>query len=167
MRPVSRTRPIDAREDACRSSYRFPPGSGLDYDSTRDHTFVKVAAADTGASALMEDHLKREFALGLHLHRQHAETFYILAGAVNFHVDDDWMAAPGACVHIPPGVLHALDLPVGGTARCLMIFLPAGFDQFLAELAGLSKAQMADDALMDALNTKDEIINLGDAPQRP
>jgi hypothetical protein len=30
--------------------YRFvPPGSGLDYDWTRDHTFVKVAAADTGA----------------------------------------------------------------------------------------------------------------------
>ena len=48
-----------------------------------------------------------------------------------------------------------------------MNFLPAGFDQFLAELAGLSKAQMADHALMDALNTKDEIINLGDVPSRP
>ena len=106
----------------------------------------------------MEDHLKREFALGLHLHRQHAETFYILAGAVNFHIYGVWMAAAGACVHIPPGVLHALDLPVGGTARCLMNFLPAGFDQFLAELAGLSKAHMADDALMDALNTKYDII---------
>jgi hypothetical protein len=43
--------------------YRFvPPGGGLDYDWTRDHTFVKVAAADTGgAYALMEDNLKREF----------------------------------------------------------------------------------------------------------
>ena len=31
--------------------YRFvPPGSGLDYDSTRDHSFVKVAAADTGGA---------------------------------------------------------------------------------------------------------------------
>ena len=53
--------------------YRFvPPGGGPNYDWTRDHTFVKVAAADTGgAYALMEDNLKREFALGLHLHRQH------------------------------------------------------------------------------------------------
>ena len=48
-----------------------------------------------------------------------------------------------------------------------MIFQPAGFDQFLAELAGLSEAQMADDALIDALNTKYDIINLGDVPPRP
>ena len=90
--------------------YRFvPPGGGRNYDWTRDHTFVKVAAADSGgAYALMEDNLKREFALGLHLHRQHAEAFYILDGPVNFHIDGDWMAAaPGACVHIPPGVPHA------------------------------------------------------------
>ena len=87
--------------------YRFvPPGGGPDYNWTRDHTYVKVAAADSGgAYALMEDNLKREFALGLHLHRHHAETFYILDGVVNFHIDGDWMAAePGSCVHIPPGV---------------------------------------------------------------
>jgi len=47
-----------------------------------------------------------------------------------------------------------------------MIFQPTGFDQFLAELAGLSEAQMADDALIDALNTKYDIINLGDVPPR-
>jgi quercetin dioxygenase-like cupin family protein len=150
--------------------YRFvPPGGGPNYDWARDHTFVKVAASDTGgAYALMEDNLKREFALGLHPHRQHAETFYILDGVVNFHIDGDWMAArPGACVHIPPGLRHALDLPAGGTARCLMIFQPAGFDQFLAELADLSEAQMADEKLIDALNQKYDIINLGDVPPRP
>ncbi len=33
---------------------------------------MKVSAADTGGTyALMEDNLKREFALGPHLHRQH------------------------------------------------------------------------------------------------
>ena len=31
--------------------YRFvPPGGGPNYDWTRDHTFVKVAAADTGGA---------------------------------------------------------------------------------------------------------------------
>ena len=147
--------------------YHFvPPGGGPNYDWTGDNTYVKVAAADTGgAYALMEDNLKREFALGLHLHRQHAETFYILDGVVNFHLDGEWLAAePGACVHIPPGLPHALDLPCGGPARCLMIFQPAGFDQFLAELAGLSDQQLADEALMNALNEKYDIINLGDVP---
>ena len=149
--------------------YRFvPPGGGPNYDWTRDHTYVKVAAADTGgAYALMEDNLMREFALGLHLHREHAETFYILDGVVNFYIDDDWMAAaPGACVHIPPGVPHALDLPAGGTGRCLMIFQPAGFDQFLAELASLSATQLDDEDLLAELNRKYDIINLGDVPER-
>lgn len=150
--------------------YSFvPPGGGANFDWTRDHTFVKVSAADTGgAYALMQDNLKKEFALGLHLHRQHAETFYILDGEVNFCIDGDWMTArPGACVHIPPGVPHAVDLPPGGTARMLMIFQPAGFDQFLAELVTLSEAQLADEKLMDELNLKYDIINLGGVPARP
>jgi hypothetical protein len=75
-------------------------------------------------------------------------------------------AAPGACVHIPPGVPHALDLPAGGTGRCLMIFQPAGFDQFLAELASLSATQLYDEDLMAELNRKYDIINLGDVPER-
>jgi hypothetical protein len=46
---------------------------------------VKVSSPDTGgAFALMEDNLKLEFALGLHLHRQHAETCYTLDGEINF-----------------------------------------------------------------------------------
>jgi mannose-6-phosphate isomerase-like protein (cupin superfamily) len=149
--------------------YRFvTPGGGPNYDWTRDHTFVKIAAADTGgAYALMEDNLKLEFALGLHLHREHAETFYILDGIVNFYIDGDWLAAePGACVHIPPGAPHAVDLPAGGTGRMLMIFQPAGFDQFLAELALLDATQLADENLMAELNRKFDIVNLGDIPQR-
>jgi hypothetical protein len=48
-----------------------------------------------------------------------------------------------------------------------MIFQPAGFDQFLAELAALSEAQMADRKLMDELNNKYDIINLGGVPPQP
>jgi len=48
-----------------------------------------------------------------------------------------------------------------------MIFQPAGFDQFLAELAALSEAQVADEKLMNGLNDKYDIINLGDVPPRP
>jgi hypothetical protein len=38
-----------------------------------------------------------------------------------------------------------------------MIFQRAGFDQFLAELAALSEAQMTDQKFMDALNSKYDI----------
>jgi quercetin dioxygenase-like cupin family protein len=146
----------------------IPPGGGVSYDWARDHTFVKVAAADTGgAYALMEDNLKREFALGLHLHRAHAETFYILEGDVEFYLDGTWATAtPSTTVHIPPGTPHAVALPAGRTGRMLMIFQPAGFDQYLIELAGLTPLELADERRMQALAEKYDIINLGGVPAR-
>jgi quercetin dioxygenase-like cupin family protein len=151
------------------TTYRVvPPGSGTSCDWARDHTFVKVAAADTGgAYALMEDNLKREFALGLHMHRAHAETFYILDGNVDFYLDGSWItASPATTVHIPPGIPHAVALANGQTGRMLMIFQPAGFDQYLVELAALTPAELADERRMEELAVKYDIINLGDVPAR-
>ena len=149
--------------------YSFvPPGGGKGYEWSRDHTFVKVSAADTGgAFTLMEDNLKAEFALGLHLHREHAETFYILEGRVDFHIDGDWMtASPATTVHIPPNVPHALVLPDGQTGKLLMIFQPAGFDRYLAELAKLTDKDFADKDRMRELDLKYDIVHLGGVPPR-
>ena len=149
--------------------YAFvPPGGGKSYDWSRDHTFVKVSSADTGgAFTLMEDNLKAEFALGLHLHREHAETFYILEGDVDFHIDGGWITAkPGATVHIPANVPHALALPPGRTGKLLMIFQPAGFDQYLVELSKLTEQDFSDPIRMRELELKYDIVNLGDVPAR-
>jgi len=153
-------------------SQRFkflPPGGGPNYDWASDHTFVKVSAAETGGQyTLMEDDLKSTFALGLHLHRYHAETFYILEGSIDFYVDGDWMTAePGACLHIPPGVPHACKLSSGTTSgRTLMIYQPSGFDGYLSELSAMSKADFEDSAKMEALNDKYDIVNIGPVPDR-
>ncbi len=147
----------------------LPPGGGTSYDWANDHTFVKVAAGDTGgAYTLMEDNLKQSFALGLHVHRQHAETFYVLEGSIDFYVDGAWMTAPpGATLHIPPGVPHACMITPGHEGgRMLMIFQPSGFDLYLAELAKLTDADFADEAKMTALNERYDIIQLGPVPER-
>lgn len=150
--------------------YNFlSPMGGKNYDWSADHSYVKVGAGETGgAYTLMEDNLKTSFALGLHLHRHHAETFYILEGRVDFHVDGDWMTAlPGACLHVPPGVPHACTLARGETGgRMLMIFQPSGFDGYLAELATFSEEDFADERKMTALNERYDIINLGPVPDR-
>ena len=150
--------------------YSFvPPDGGKDYDWSADHTYVKVSADDTGGMyTLMEDNLKSGFALGLHLHKYHAETFYILEGGIDFYIDSDWMTAePGSCNHIPPGVPHAVILAEGTTsARMLMIFQPSGFDHFLAELATMSESDFGNQAKMEALNEKYDIVNLGAVPDR-
>ena len=60
----------------------LPPGEGPHYDWDNDQPFVKVSGTQTGgAYTLIEDNLKPGFALGLHRHDHHAETFYILEGA--------------------------------------------------------------------------------------
>ncbi|MEM6849214.1 MAG: cupin domain-containing protein [Pseudomonadota bacterium] len=146
-----------------------PPGGGTNYDWAADHTFVKVSAADTGGHyTLMEDNLKAHFALGLHMHRHHAETFYILDGTIAFYIDGEWMSAtPGTCIHIPPGVPHACVIAEGGEGgRMLMIYQPSGFDQFLAEMARMTEADFADPTKMQALNEKYDIIQLGGVPER-
>lgn len=146
-----------------------PPRGGTNYEWSADHTFVKVSSADTGGQyTLMEDNLKAGFKLGLHLHRHHAETFYILDGVVDFYIDGDWMAAePGACLHIPPGVPHACLMAEGcSAARMLMIYQPSGFDQFLAEMGQMDAADFEDAARMQALNDKYDIVNLGPVPDR-
>ena len=152
-------------------SFSFlPPRGGANYDWANDHTFVKVSSADTGgAYTLMEDNLKASFALGLHLHREHAETFYILEGAVDFYVEGEWMTAEaGATLHVPPGTPHAAIVTPGRPgARMLMIFQPSGFDLFLAELAQMTEADFADEAKMAALNERYDIVQLGPVPERP
>ena len=146
-----------------------PPGGGTSYEWSADHTFVKVSAADTGGQyTLMEDNLKANFALGLHLHRYHAETFYILEGYIDFFIDGDWItAAPNACIHIPPGIEHACCLADGCVSgRMLMIYQPSGFDGYLEELNAMSKADLEDTERMDALNAKYDIVNIGPLPER-
>ncbi len=144
------------------------PGAGKSYDWSADHTFVKVSAENTaGAYALMEDNLNHGFKLGLHMHRSHAETFYIIEGIVHFHIDGVWTAAgPGTCIHVPPGHPHAVELEPSQTGRMLMIYQPAGFDQYLAELACMGPSDFEDVALMAALNERYDLVPLGDVPPR-
>jgi len=145
------------------------PGGGQNYDWSADHTFVKVSAGDTGGQyTLMEDNLKANFRLGLHMHRYHAETFYVLEGSVDFFVDGDWMTCePGACLHVPPGIEHACILSDGcKSGRMLMIYQPSGFDQYLAELGKMSDIDFEDTAKMNALNDKYDIVNIGPVPDR-
>jgi len=150
--------------------HKFVPAQqGPNYQWANDHTFVKVSTKDSGgAHTLMEDNLKATFALGLHLHRQHAETFYILEGSVDFYVDGDWITAtPGSTLHVPAGVPHACTITPGHEGgRMLMVFQPAGFDLYLAALAKLTDADFADVERMRRLNEQFDIIELGPVPER-
>lgn len=145
------------------------PGDGnvSVYEWQNDTITVILSGAQTGgAFTLTEDRMKPCFCLGLHMHREHAETFYILEGEVQFRVNDDKFAAGvGTTVHIPPGTPHAVKIVNGQPGRLLMLYSPAGFDEYLAVLKGMSEEQFADAALMRSLEERYDNITLPDPVQ--
>ena len=84
-----------------------------------------------------------------HIHRQHADSFYVLEGELGFLVHDkEHLLGPGACVCAPPEVVHGFrstrparflnfHTPDGGFAENLRARNrgePGGFDSFDAEV---------------------------------
>jgi quercetin dioxygenase-like cupin family protein len=134
-----------------------PTGAGPDYDWANDHVFVKSPQELTdGRTTVVVDILKPGFALPRHHHQVMAEIFYILDGDVTFAFDDETIVAtPGTMVTIPAGVRHAVSCVAGG--RLITIFSPGGFDQYLAMLAALTPAELADAERMTALNERYDI----------
>jgi len=133
------------------------PGEGTDYDWTNDHIYVKtVGAFSEGRVSLVEDTLKPGFHLARHYHKKMTEVFYILEGEMTLIFDDETVVATaGTAVNVPPNVWHEAISENG--ARMLSLFSPAGFEDYLAEMAALSDEQFADAALMQALAEKYDI----------
>jgi quercetin dioxygenase-like cupin family protein len=115
---------------------------------------------------------------GPHLHRRHADSFYVLEGELAFLVEDEERTlGPGACVCAPAGVVHGFrstssarflnfHTPDGGFARNLRALErgePGGFDSFDASvgsgLAG-SNAILLDAGEGERLEADDRIATI-------
>src|SRR5262245_29841498 len=65
-------------------------GQGREFKWKSDDAFIKISAEDSGGRfSLVEDNLTTEFRLPRHLHRVHAETFFVVSGAVEFQVGEN------------------------------------------------------------------------------
>lgn len=71
----------------------------------------------------------------LHEHADHADTFYVLAGEVDFLLEDDVVrAGPGSFFAAPPRVRHGFRMVAGGELRLLNIHAPTvGFVERVRE----------------------------------
>jgi mannose-6-phosphate isomerase-like protein (cupin superfamily) len=74
----------------------------------------------------------------LHVHRRHAESFYVLEGQLTLTAGDrEVRAAAGSWVQVPPGVPHTLVAAGDRPARFLDLHTPScGFGDFLRALRG-------------------------------
>ncbi len=135
------------------------PGEGTDYDWTNDHIYVKtVGAYSDGRVSFVEDTLKPGFHLARHYHKRMTEVFYILDGELTLIFDDEVVSATaGTTINVPPNVWHEASSENG--AKMLSLFSPAGFEDYLAEMATLTDDQFADETFMNRLNERYDIWN--------
>jgi mannose-6-phosphate isomerase-like protein (cupin superfamily) len=72
----------------------------------------------------------------LHVHHTHDEVFYVLAGDVTFLMPgEEVRLGPGDTLRAPKGVPHVYRVEGDEPARWIVWSEPAGFEQFVAEVA--------------------------------
>ncbi|MDV9199055.1 cupin domain-containing protein [Streptomyces sp. Wh19] len=70
-----------------------------------------------------------------HRHALHDEGFYVLSGTVRFTVgDEDYDAAAGTLVMVPPGTPHTFANPTDRPAVMLSTFTPDMYVQYFRDL---------------------------------
>jgi quercetin dioxygenase-like cupin family protein len=73
-----------------------------------------------------------------HFHKAHSDSFYVLEGAIEFHVGDEVLhATPGAYVLAPPNVVHWFRNVSDAPVRMLNLHTPGGFVRYRRELREL------------------------------
>jgi len=111
------------------------PKDGKSYWLATDRFTFKLVASDTnGAFTLVEAVARPEFGPPPHIHHRQDECFQILDGAFEFMLDGrTFTAEAGSIVFLPKGRLHAHRAAGDRPARALVLYTPAGLEQFLEE----------------------------------
>jgi quercetin dioxygenase-like cupin family protein len=116
-------------------------------------TEIQLTGEDTGgAFCLLVDEPPVGWSLPAHVHTGAAETIHVVAGEFEMTIDGRTeRLVPGQTVHIPAGVAHAGANVGADPGRRLLVFSPAGMEEFFREAGADSpRAEVDRDATHDA-----------------
>lgn len=104
-------------------------------------TQVRLSGEQTGgAFSLAENLNRRGNGSPVHVHDQEDETLLVLDGELRvFAGEEEHAAGPGTVAVLPRRLRHAY-LVTSATARFLTLHIPAGFEQFAAEVGEPAQA---------------------------
>lgn len=148
------------------SAFALGPGEGRSIDLGAFAMSVKATAADTGgAFTLLEATEPANFGPPMHIHRDAAEAFYVLAGEYRIFIEDRELVCPmGSFIFIPPGVRHGFR--VGAKAsRKLNLYAPAAMVGYFDELSAALKSDGVDPARLDAIALRYGMEVVGPVPE--
>lgn len=143
------------------------PGEGRKIE-IGDHSFsmyVKAAGEETdGAFSLLESREPPALSPPLHIHRDAAESFYVIEGEYEMFVDGKrYLCGPGSFVFIPAGVPHTFR--VGATpGRKLNLYTPAAMVGYFDDLAAAAAAGV-DDAEIAKIAARYDMDVIGPVPE--
>jgi quercetin dioxygenase-like cupin family protein len=109
-------------------------------------TEIHLTGPDTnGMFCLLVDEPSPGWALPPHLHHGVAETIHILYGEFEMEVDGQRRRlAAGQTLHVPADVVHAGGNVGGSPGRRIVVFSPAGMEEFFRQAGAPSQAAHVD-----------------------
>lgn len=111
-------------------------------------TEIHLDGAETaGAFCMLVDQPPPGWSLPPHRHANEAETIHVVEGEFEMVVDGHRLRiGAGETVHIPKGVVHSGSNVGAGSGRRILVFSPAGIEDFFLEAGSPSAEREADAA---------------------
>jgi quercetin dioxygenase-like cupin family protein len=101
-------------------------------------TYKARAAQTRGSLTAFENEIAPGDGPPLHVHDREGESWFVIAGDLRFRLGDELHDAPaGTFVHVPAGTPHCFQNVGDAPARILVLFSPAGMEEFFDRFAEL------------------------------
>lgn len=135
----------EAAKPAPARHYFVMKGQGAKYDvDSETPTEVKLTSEQTDGRYTFQDEMwKTTFKVPPHFHKEHSETFYLVAGQLEWTVNGETrVMGPGDLLYVPPDVVHAVRVVGDEDAHVLFIYEPGGYEKnILRELSYTEEAR--------------------------
>ena len=142
------------------------PGEARTVDIPRSTVTIHADDATTGGAFSLVETEETVAGLGppVHIHRNCAESFYVVAGRYRMHLDgQDFECPAGSFIYIPLGMRHTFQSAEAGS-RKLNVYAPAAmvgyFDEFAA---GITEG--VDEAGLTAIAWRYQMEVVGPVPE--
>ncbi len=124
-----------ASESTAGRLYHRPVATGPAFWGPGDHyTFLVTGEESGGAYFAMEALVPPAGGPPPHIHTREDETFYVLAGEIEFLLGEHTiLAGPGDFVNVPRGTVHRFQNTGKETAKLVLTFTPAGLEHWFEE----------------------------------
>ena len=134
-------------------------GQGGVFDPGIAKMRLLAAAEQTGGGFALAEFKGREGAWTVpHVHREAAESFFVLEGGFTFTIGDETRrAGTGDYVLVPAGTKHVLGADAGG-GTVLVLWVPGGLEKMFIELAQLAPEAILDPAIRGEVASRHDSI---------